>query len=138
MIKTSLIVAATTLIFSGCTGVDDAITKTVDDTVSGDVSTKDIQEKDRVVIINNVNLAACAVIKNGLIANDTFKDGITLVTEMGVNCATYGKTAGDPTNIDTECSEQDLVNWLELESNGKITDLESAQGEKACVIGADI
>ena len=132
------LVIVTALIFAGCSAVDDAINNAVNDTASGDVTTETIKAKDKVLIINDVSLSACVVIKNGLVNDDDLKDAVTLVTELGVTCATYGKTTGDPEDIDTECVEQSLVEWLEEEGHEEITDLESAQGDKACVIGADL
>jgi len=123
-------------IFTGCSAVDDAINTAVNDAISGDVTADTMKLKERVVIINNVNRAACFTIKNGLISND-FENPEVLVTELGVTCKTYNKKDGSITDPDATCYEEDLVDWLEHESNGNITDLESAQGDKACVIGAD-
>ena len=132
MKKISLVIAGA-LILAGCSAVDDAI----NDTLSGNVTTETIKEKDKVLIINEVSLSACTVLKNGLINDDDLKNAVTLVTELGVTCATYGKTAGSPEDIDTECVEQSLAEWLE-EGHEEITDFDSAQGDKACVIGADV
>ena len=137
MKKISLVIAGA-LILAGCSAVDDAINDAVNDTASGDVTTETIKAKDRVLVINDVSLSACIVIKEGLEHDDDFNNAVTLVTELGVTCATYGKTTGDPEDIDTECVEQSLVEWLEEEGHEEITDLESAQGDKACVIGADV
>ena len=132
----------TVLMVSGCSAVDDAInnavSEVVNDTASGDVAAETIKAKDKVLIINDISLSACVVIKNGLVNDDDLKDAVTLVTELGVTCATYGKTTGDPEDIDTECVEQSLIEWLEEEGHEEITDLDSAQGDKACVIGADL
>ena len=136
MTKTSLLATAFVL-FTGCSTVDDAINDAVNDTLSGDVTADTMTLKDKVVIINNVNRTACVTIKNGLISND-FKNPEVLVTELGVTCTTYHKETGEITDPDAVCYEEDLVDWLDHESNGNITDLESAQGDKACVIGADI
>ena len=139
--KISLVIAGA-LILTGCSAVDDAINNAVsdavNDTASGDVTIETIKVKDKVLIINNVSLSACVVIKNGLVNDDDFQDAVTLVTELGVTCATYGKTTGDPEDSDTECVEQSLAEWLEEEGHEEITDLESAEGDKACVIGADV
>ena len=135
MTKISLLATAFVL-FTGCSAVDDAINDAVNETISGDVTAETIKAKDKVVIINNVNLAACATIKNGLISED-FENPEVLVTELGVTCTTYNKEPGNITDPDAVCYEEDLIDWLDHESNGKITDLETAQGEKACVIGAD-
>lgn len=137
MQKISLVIV-TAFILAGCSAVDDAINDAVNETVSRDVTAETIKEKDKVLIINDVSLSACAVIKSGLVNDDDLKDAVTLVTELGVTCATYGKTTGDPEDIDTECVEQSLVEWLEEEGHEEITDLDSAQGDKACVIGADV
>ena len=141
MQKISLVII-TALILTGCSAIDDAInnavSEVVNDTASGDVITETIKAKDKVLIINDVSLSACVVIKNGLIKDDDLKDSVTLVTESGVACATYGKTTGDPEDIDTECVEQSLVEWLEEEGHEEITDLEKAQGDKVCVIGFDL
>ena len=136
MKKISLVIVSA-LILAGCSAVDDAINDAVNDTLSGDVTTETIKEKDKVLIINEVSLSACTVLKNGLINDDDLKNAVTLVTELGVTCATYGKTAGSPEDIDTECVEQSLAEWLE-EGHEEITDFDSAQGDKACVIGADV
>ena len=125
MKKISLVIIGA-LLLAGCSAVDDAI----NDIVNGDVTTETIKVKDKVLIINDVSLSACVVLKNGLINDDDLKDAVTL--------ATYDKTTGDPEDSDTECVEQSLVEWLEEEGHENITDLESAQGDKACVIGADV
>ena len=137
--KISLVIAGT-LILAGCSAVDDAINDAVNDTLSGDVDTDTIKAKEKVLILNNVNRTACVAIKNSLAENGNRKNAETLVTELGVTCATYGKTAGDPLEVenDTECVEESLSEWLDEESNGNITDLEKAQGDKACVIGFDL
>jgi len=137
MTKTSLTLIFSALFLLGCTSVDDAINDAVNETLSGDVTADTMTLKDKVVIINNVNRTACVTIKNGLISND-FKNPEVLVTELGVTCTTYHKKTGSITDPDAVCFEEDLVDWLDHESNGKITDLESAQGDKACVIGADV
>ena len=137
MQKISLAIV-TAMIFSGCSTVDDAINDAVNETVSGEVTTETIKEKEKVLVINDVSLSACVVIKNGLEHDDDFNNAITLVTELGVTCATYGKTRGDPGDINPECVEQSLAEWLEEEGHEEITDFDSAQGDKACVIGADL
>lgn len=137
MKKTSLIVISA-LLFAGCSSVDDLINETVNDTVSGDVTTATIQAKDKVLIINHVSLSACAVIKNGLIDDDELYNVETLVTEVGVHCSTYGKTEGLAEDSDTACIEQSLIDWLEEEDHYKIIELEKAEGDKACVIGSDV
>ena len=136
MKKISLLATAF-ILFTGCSAVDDAINDAVNDALSGDVTADTMTLKDKVVIINNVNRTACVTIKNGLISND-FENPEVLVTELGVTCATYHKTKGSITDENPACFEEDLVDWLDHESNGNITDLESAQGDKACVIGADL
>ena len=137
MQKISLAIVSA-LIFTGCNTIDDAINNAINDTASGDVTAETIKAKDKVLIINDVSLSACVMIKNDLVKYDDLKDAVTLVTELGVTCATYGKTTGDPEDIDTECVEQSLVEWLEEEGHENTTDLESAEGDKACVIGADV
>ena len=139
MQKISLVIISV-LIFTGCSAIDDAINDAVDDALSGDVTAETIKVKEKVLILNNVNRTACVAIKNGLAENGNRKNAETLVTELGVTCATYGKTAGDPLEVenDTECVEESLSEWLDEESNGNITDLEKAQGDKACVIGFDL
>jgi len=131
MTKTSLFILSAFLLL-GCSTVDDAI----NDALSGDVTAETIALKERVVIINNVNRTACVTIKNGLISND-FENPEVLVTELGVTCATYHKETGSITDPDAVCYVENLSDWLDHESNGNITDLETAQGDKACVIGAD-
>ena len=135
MTKTTLFILSAFLLL-GCSTVDDAINDTVNETVSGDVTADTMILKERVVIINNVNLAACATIKNGLISED-FENPEVLVTELGVTCGTYHKEIGDITDPNAVCYVENLSDWLDHESNGNITDLETAQGDKACVIGAD-
>jgi len=135
MTKTSLTIVAA-LLLSGCAPIDDAINDAVNGALSGDVTADTMMLKERVVIINNVNRTACVTIKNGLISND-FENPEVLVTELGVTCRTYHKETGSITDPDAVCYEEDLVDWLEHESNGNITNLEEAQGDKACVIGAD-
>jgi len=139
MTKTSLTIvsALSTLFLLGCSPIDDAINEAVNDALSGDVTAETMMLKDKVVIINHVNRTACVTIKNGLISND-FENPEVLVTELGVTCNTYHKTKGEITELDSVCYEEELADWLDHESNGKITDLETAQGDKACVIGADV
>ena len=136
MQKISLVIISA-LIFTGCSAVDDAINDAVNDTLSGEVTADTMKVKDKVVIINNVNRTACFTIKKGLISND-FENPEVLVTELGVTCTTYNKPTGSISDTNPTCFEEDLVDWLDHESNGNITDLESAQGDKACVIGADV
>lgn len=131
MKKISLAVASI-FILSGCNLVDDAINAAV----SGDVTAETMKSKDKVVIINEVSLAACVVLKNGLIDKEGIKGAVTLVEEVGVTCAAYNKTVGDSLSSDTKCVEQSLAEWLE-EDHEDIADLETAQGDKACVIGSD-
>ena len=135
MKKISLILLAV-LLFSGCSTIDDAI----NDALSGEVDTDTIKTKEKVLIINNVNRTACVTIKTALAENGNRKNAETLVTNLGVTCATYEKIEGDPLEIenDTECAEESLAEWLDEESNGNITDLEKAEGDKACVIGFDL
>ena len=135
MTKTSLTIVAA-LFLSGCSPVDDAINEAVNGVLSGEVTADTMKLKERVVIVNNVNRTSCVTIKNGLISKD-FEDPEVLVTELGVTCRTYNKETGSITDPKATCYEEDLSDWLDHESNGKITDLETAQGDKACVIGAD-
>ena len=137
MKKISLFIVSTFLLL-GCGSIDDAINDAVNDTLSGDVTAETIQLKERALIINNVSLSACVAIKNGLVDAKGLKNAETLVTEMGVTCKTYHKKAGDPTDIDAQCAEESLAEWLDQGDNDKITDLKSAQGDKACVIGFDL
>jgi hypothetical protein len=130
--KTNLLILSSVL-FLGCSEVDNIINNAINDMVSNKVTTETIMAKERVTIINDVNLQACSIIKYGLadLVNNEYNDVETLVTELGVNCETYAKPADD-TDI---CIEQSLVDWLEEDSHGTITDLEEAEGDKACVIG---
>ncbi len=130
--KITLLTLAT-LLCTGCGSIDDTINDAVNSTVSGDVTTETIAAKDKVIIINGVNLAACAVIKNGLVINYNYINAETLVTELGVTCSTYGKISNS-----LECTEQDLAVWLQEDINQNITDFDSATGNKACVIGTDL
>ena len=134
--KTALLITA--LFFTGCSAVDDAINNAVNDIISGDVTTETIREKDKVLILNEVSLSACTVIKNGLLSENDYRDAEILVTELGVTCATYGKIEGDPEEITSECIEQSLAEWLQEEGHEEIIDFETAQGDKACVIGANL
>jgi len=129
MIKKINLLILSSILFIGCSEVDNII----NNAISGEVTSETIIAKDKVTIINNVNLQACTVIKHGLakIVDGGYNDVETLVTELGVNCETYGKPAND-TDI---CTEQSLVDWLEEDSHDTITDLENAEGDKACVIG---
>ncbi len=135
MIKISLI-ALSTLAILGCDSVDEAI----NNILSGDATTETIAKKDRVLIIDNVSRTACVTIKNSLAKSGERKNAETLVTQMGVNCATYGKTEGNPLALeeDTQCTQESLSEWLEQESNGRIIDFNSAAGDNACVIGFNI
>ena len=134
--KNTTLILLSALLFSGCTAVDD----TINDALSGDTDTNIIAGKEKVLIINNVNYTACLVIKNNLSENENRNNAEVLVTELGVTCATYGKTEGDPLEIenDTECAIESLSEWLSQESNNNITDLEQAEGDQACVIGFDL
>ena len=129
MIKKINLLILSSILFIGCSEVDNII----NNAISGEVTSETIIAKDKVTIINNVNLQACTVIKHGLadIVDRDYNDIEILVTELGVNCETYGKPAND-TDI---CTEQSLVDWLEEDSHDTITDLENAEGDKACVIG---
>ena len=131
MIKKINLLLISTMLFVGCTEIDNAI----NDAISGEVTIDTIKAKERVVIINNVNRESCFVIKKGLanIVEDDYNNIETLVTELGVTCETYSKPSDNP----TVCIEQSLVDWLEEKSHDTITDLESAEGDKACVIGSN-
>ncbi len=131
--KTTLLITAI-LVFTGCSAVDEAL----NDIVSGGVDTETIKKKDKVLIINEVALSACAIIKTGLLDAGDFRNAETLVTELGVTCATYGKTTGAPDDIDAVCRELSLAVWLEDEGHDIISDLGAAEGDRACVIGGDI
>jgi len=136
MTKKISVILLSALALSGCGSVDEAI----NDVLSGDVTTETIASKERVLIINGVSRTACVTIKNGLAENGTRENSETLVTGVGVTCATYGKIEGDPLALeqDTQCAVESLADWLDQESNGNITDFDSASGEQACVIGFDI
>jgi len=138
MLKQLSLLITSALVLSGCGTVDDLINDTVNDVASGDVTTETIAAENKVLIINNVSLTACVIIKNGLINDNDFSDAKTLVTELGVTCATYGKEAGVSGELDTVCVEQSLAEWLEEDNNEDIVTLEQAEGDKACVIGGDI
>lgn len=138
MIKNTSLIITALFVFTGCSVVDDAINNAVNETLSGDVTAETIQSKDKVLIINEVSLSACTVIKNGLLNKDDFKNAETLVTELGVTCATYGKTESSPDDLNAECIEESLAEWLEEAGHEEIIDFEAAQGDKACVIGADV
>ena len=133
MLKNSLIITAI-LIFTGCGVVDDA----VNTVVSAGVSENDIKEKEKVLIINDVSLKACGTIKIGLLDAGDFRNAEILVTELGVTCATYGKTTGDPYDLNANCRELPLSLWLDEEGHDIIEKLSAAEGTKACVIGGDV
>jgi len=134
MFKKITLLITTIFIFTGCNAIDEAL----NDVVSGGVDTDTIKSKDKVLIINEVALSACAIIKTGLLDAGDFRNAETLVTEPGVTCATYGKTKGNPDNIDAACRELSLAVWLEKEGHDIISDLGTAEGDRACVIGGDI
>ena len=133
MLKSSLIMTAM-LMFAGCGVIDDAINTVV----SAGVSKSDISKKEKVLIINGVAVTACATIKIGLIDAGDFKNADTLVTEQGVTCSTYDKTAGSITDKNAECRELPLDVWLEEADHNFIETLGAAEGDKACVIGGDV
>lgn len=135
MTKTTLILLGT-LLFSGCSSIDDAINDAIDDTLSGDVTTDTIIFKERAIIIEDVSRTACVAIKNALVDAKGLTNAETLVTDMGVTCATYQKKEGELTDPDAQCVQDSLVNWLDINKDIKI-DLEAAKGVKACVIGFD-
>ena len=137
MTKTTYILLAA-LLFSGCSAVDDAINDAVNGTISGDVTTETIQGKERVLIINDVSRTTCIAIKQGLADMKNYENAETLVTEIGVNCSTYGKPTGDATDPNAVCVTESFSEWLDIGDNKNIIDLESAQGDKACVIGYDL
>ena len=138
MIKITGFLIAGALLFSGCEAIDQAINDAVNEVVSDEVTAETIQGKDKVVIINEVSLAACTAIKNGLLSSGELDNAETLVTELGVTCETYGKTKSVSADRNAECVEVSLAEWLEEEGHDKIiSDFEAAQGEKACVIGTD-
>ena len=135
--KISLVIAGT-LILAGCSTVDDAINDTVNETISGDVTEETIKAKDIVAVINNVSLSGCALLKQAIELDDSYNNVDTLVTEMDVTCATYGKRSGIPGESGTVCTEEDIADWLARADYTAMPDLDSLEGEKACVIGADI
>ena len=133
MLKNSLIITAM-LMFTGCGVIDDAINTAV----SAGVTKDDISEKEKVLIINGVSTTACTTIKAGLLKADDFKKPEILVTELGVTCATYGKTAGTITDKDATCRELPLDVWLDEIDSDFLNTLGAIEGKKACVIGGDI
>lgn len=139
-IKTTTFILMSAIFFSGCDAVDDAVKETVNDVLSGDVDEATIRAKERVLILNNVNRTACVIIKNSFAENGNRKNAETLVVELGVNCATYGKIVGDPLELENDvlCTEESLSEWLEQGNNNIITNFDSAKGNKACVIGFDL
>ena len=137
MKKTSLMII-TAFVLLGCSTIDDAINDAVNGTVSGDVTTETIKAKDLVAVINNVSLSGCALLKQTIELDDTYKDVDTLVTEMGVNCTTYGKQSGIPGETGTVCTEEDLAEWLARADYTTMPNIDSVTGDKACVIGADL
>ena len=125
------------LLFSGCEEIDNAINDTVDDALSGDVTTDTIIFKKRAIIIEDVSRTACVAIKNALVDAKGLDNAETLVTDMDVTCATYQKKEGELTDPDAQCVQESLVNWLDVNKDLNI-DLEAAEGDKACVIGFDL
>jgi hypothetical protein len=134
MLKNTTLLLVSIFIFTGCSAIDDAL----NNIISGDVDEQTIREKDKVLIINEVTLTACTLIKTGLLDAGDFRNAETLVTEVGVTCYTYGKDPGDPDDINAECRELDLSVWLENEGHDIISDLDVAEGDRACVIGGDL
>ena len=132
MLKNSLLISAI-FIFTGCGAIDDAINTAV----SAGVTKDDISEKEKVLIINEVSLKACAIIKTGLLDAGDFRNAEILVTEIGVTCATYGKSTGAPHDINANCRELALSVWLDNEGHDIIDKLSAAEGDKPCVIGGD-
>ena len=130
MLKNSLIITAM-LMFTGCGVIDDA----VNTIVSTGVSEDDIREKEKVLIINEVSVSACAIIKTGLLDAGDFRNAEILVTNLGVTCATYGKKRGN--SIDAECRELNLAVWLQEADHDIVDKLGAAEGDRACVIGGD-
>ena len=137
MTKTSLFILSAFLLL-GCSTVDDAINDTVNETISGDVTEETIKAKDIVVVINNVSLAGCALLKQSIALDDRYENVETLVTEMGVTCATYDKTTGVPEEVGTVCTEEDIAEWLARADYTAMPELDDVEGDKACVIGADL
>ena len=133
MLKNSLLISAI-FIFTGCGAIDDAINTAV----SAGVTKDDISAKEKVLIINEVSLKACAIIKTGLLDAGDFRNAEILVTEIGVTCATYGKTTGNLTDKSASCRVLPLDVWLEEIDQGFIDKLGVAEGKKACVIGGDL
>ena len=133
MTKTILF-SLSAFLFLGCSAIDDAI----NNIASAGVSAEDISAKEKVIIINDVSLSGCVLIKNGLIDADNLVNAETLFTEVGVTCATYGKTAGIPGNLNVECTEEYLADWLDDANHETIADIGVLEGEKACVVGADL
>ncbi len=137
MKKISLLATAFVL-FTGCSVVDDAINDAVNETISGDVTEETIKAKDIVAVINNVSLSGCALLKQAIKLEDSYKNVDTLVTEMGVTCATYGKRSGIPGESGTVCTEENIADWLARADYTAMPNLDSVEGDKACVIGADL
>ena len=137
MTKTSVFILSAFLLL-GCSTIDDAINDTVNETVSGDVTEETIKAKDIVLVINKVSLAGCALLKQSIALDDRYENVDTLVTELGVTCATYGKTAGIPEEVGTVCTEENIEEWLARADYTAMPDLDDVTGEKACVLGADL
>ena len=131
MVKKLVFMAIGALVLSGC---GDTVTESINSIASGDVTAEDIKKENKILIINEVSLVSCVVLKDKLVNNDEFTDAKTLVTELGVNCTTYGKTAGEK---GSECVEQNIATWLQEGDNGKDIKLDDVSGDKACVIGGD-
>jgi len=136
MKKTALLVTALVLL-TGCGAVDDAINDAVNGAVSGDVTTETIKAKDLVAVINNVSLSGCALLKQTIELYDRYKNVDILVTEMGVDCETYGKEPGVPGETGTLCTEEKIEDWLARADYTAMPDIDSVSGDKACVVGAD-
>ena len=132
--KNTILITLGTFLLFGCSAIDDA----TNDLINGDSTTNSISAKERVIIINNVSLEGCAIIKKGLLKIEKYTETEILVTNVGVTCATYGKTKDSTNDINSECIEESLAEWLDNPKYQDITDFVSVEGDKSCVIGANL
>lgn len=134
MKKTTLVMISA-LMLLGCDAVDDKI----NEIASGEVTAEVIKSKDKVLIISDVSLSSCVLLKNGLLHRDEIKDAVTHVAAPGVTCTNFGKKPDHIIDdIHTECLEQSLAEWLEKGDNSSIISFDAADGDRTCVIGSDI
>ena len=139
MIKKISLLMISALLFTACSDSKTIVDDAVNNAASGDVTSETIKTKEKVLIVKEVSVTACVVLKNELLKDETYKDADTLIANIDVTCATYGKSSNGTLLYDTECIEQSFNEWIaEDPSRENIENIELAKGDRACVIGADI